>query len=115
MKTTRHHPRNVHNRPNLRRARLCLALLFGVAPTRPSWLAVMASTRPGADAFAVAVFAKAPVAGEVIAPARVALTGRKAAPGIFEVIWLVGREAAVRRLRAAAARWQAESPLAAGA
>jgi glutamyl-tRNA synthetase len=54
-------------------------------------------------------------AGEVIAPARVAVTGRKAAPGIFEVLWLVGREGAVARLRAAAARWQAESPLAAGA
>jgi glutamyl/glutaminyl-tRNA synthetase len=39
-------------------------------------------------------------AGEVIAPARVALTGRKAAPGIFEVIWLLGRERAVSRLRA---------------
>ncbi len=53
--------------------------------------------------------------GEVIAPARVALTGRKAAPGIFEVIWLVGRERSLGRLRAVAARWQAESPLAAGA
>ena len=54
-------------------------------------------------------------AGEVIAPARVAVTGRKAAPGIFEVLWLVGRAPAAKRLRAAAARWQAESPLAAGA
>ena len=54
-------------------------------------------------------------AGEVIAPARVAVTGRKAAPGIFEVLWLVGREASVARLRAAAARWRAESPLAAQA
>lgn len=54
-------------------------------------------------------------AGEVIAPARVAVTGRKAAPGIFEVLWLVGRAPAATRLRAAAARWQAESPLAAGA
>ncbi|MFM8558739.1 MAG: hypothetical protein ACKOC6_03900, partial [bacterium] len=54
-------------------------------------------------------------AGEVIAPARVAVTGRKAAPGIFEVLWLVGRAPAASRLRSAAARWQAESPLAAGA
>jgi len=54
-------------------------------------------------------------AGEVIAPARVALTGRNAAPGIFEVIWLVGRERAVSRLRAAALRWRGESPLAARA
>ena len=54
-------------------------------------------------------------AGEVIAPARVAVTGRKAAPGIFEVLWLVGREGSVARFRAAGGRWQAESPLAAGA
>lgn len=54
-------------------------------------------------------------AGEVIAPARVALTGRKAAPGIFEVIWLLGRERAVSRLRTAALRWRGESPLAARA
>jgi glutamyl-tRNA synthetase len=54
-------------------------------------------------------------AGDVIAPARIALTGRKAAPGIFEVIWLVGRERAVTRLRSAAARWREQSPLAAGA
>jgi glutamyl-tRNA synthetase len=46
-------------------------------------------------------------AGEVIAPARVALTGRKAAPGICE--------RAVSRLRAAALRWRGESPLAARA
>ena len=54
-------------------------------------------------------------AGEVIAPARVAVTGRSAAPGIFEVLWLVGRERSVARLEAAARRWQQESPLAAGA
>ena len=54
-------------------------------------------------------------AGEVIAPARVALTGRTAAPGIFEVIWLLGRERAVSRLRASALRWRGESPLAARA
>ncbi len=52
-------------------------------------------------------------AGDVIAPARVALTGRKAAPGIFEVMWLLGRGRVVARLEAAAARWRAESPLAA--
>ncbi len=53
--------------------------------------------------------------GEIIAPARVALTGRKAAPGIFEVMWLLGRERVQARLAAAAERWRAESPLAAGA
>ena len=54
-------------------------------------------------------------AGELIAPARVALTGRKAAPGIFDVMWLLGRERVVARLRASAARWREESPLAAEA
>lgn len=52
-------------------------------------------------------------AGELMAAARVALTGRKTAPGLFEVMWLLGRERAVARLRAAAARWAAESPHAA--
>ena len=47
--------------------------------------------------------------GEVIAPARVALTGRSTAPGIFDVIWLLGRERSVERLRSAAERWAAES------
>ena len=48
-------------------------------------------------------------AGDLIAPARIALTGRKVAPGIFEVIWLLGRERAVARLREAAERWRAEA------
>ena len=51
-------------------------------------------------------------AGELIGLARIALTGRKVAPGIFDVMWLVGRERAVARLRAAATRWAAESALA---
>src|SRR5262249_9064549 len=54
-------------------------------------------------------------AGERIAAARVALTGRKAAPGIFDVMWLLGRERVVARLKASAARWREESPLAAEA
>jgi glutamyl-tRNA synthetase len=52
--------------------------------------------------------------GEVITPARVALTGRTTAPGIFDVMWLLGRERTVSRLRDAAARWSAESPANAG-
>jgi glutamyl-tRNA synthetase len=52
-------------------------------------------------------------AGELITPARIALTGRTAAPGIFDVMWLLGRERVVARLAAAAARWRSESPLAA--
>ncbi|MEO5988212.1 MAG: glutamate--tRNA ligase [Candidatus Eisenbacteria bacterium] len=49
-------------------------------------------------------------AGELMGLARVALTGRKVSPGIFDVIWLVGRERAVARLSEAAVRWSAESP-----
>ena len=53
-------------------------------------------------------------AGELMGAGRVALTGRKVAPGLFEVMWLLGRERAVARLRAAAARWRAESVPASG-
>jgi len=48
-------------------------------------------------------------AGEIIAMARVALTGRKVSPGIFEVMWLLGRERTLERLGRAAARWRAET------
>lgn len=43
-------------------------------------------------------------AGELIGLARVALTGRKVSPGIFEVMMLLGRERAVDRIRAASTR-----------
>lgn len=46
-------------------------------------------------------------AGEMIALARVALTGSKVSPGIFEVMALLGRERTVARLREAAAKWTA--------
>ena len=49
-------------------------------------------------------------AGELIGLARLALTGQKTSPGIFEVLWLTGRERAVERLRAAAARMPAGEP-----
>jgi glutamyl-tRNA synthetase len=39
---------------------------------------------------------------DVAQPARVALTGRTASPGLFDVLVVLGRERAVRRLRAAA-------------
>ncbi|MBI4364805.1 MAG: glutamate--tRNA ligase, partial [Candidatus Latescibacteria bacterium] len=48
-------------------------------------------------------------AGEVIMPARIALTGKKVSPGIFDVILLLGRERTVRRLRDAADRLEAAS------
>jgi glutamyl-tRNA synthetase len=47
-------------------------------------------------------------AGELFSPARVALTGRKVAPGIFEVMRLLGKRRTVERLRAGAAAWQRE-------
>ncbi|MEO5617706.1 MAG: glutamate--tRNA ligase [Candidatus Eisenbacteria bacterium] len=43
--------------------------------------------------------------GELLGAARVALTGSKVSPGIFEVMALLGRERTVVRLRDAAARW----------
>jgi len=87
-----------------------LAALSGRIAKLPAWTleSLEAATRALAGELAVK-------AGEVIAPARVALTGRKAAPGIFEVMWLLGRERVVARLDAAAERWRAESPLAARA
>jgi glutamyl-tRNA synthetase len=49
-------------------------------------------------------------AGDLMSATRVALTGRKVAPGLFEVMALLGRERTVARLRDAAERWAAESP-----
>jgi glutamyl-tRNA synthetase len=49
-------------------------------------------------------------AGDLMGAARVALTGRKVAPGLFEVMALLGRERTVARLSAAAERWVEESP-----
>ncbi len=46
-------------------------------------------------------------AGELIGIARVALTGRKVSPGIFEVMTLLGRERCVARLREGARAWAA--------
>lgn len=48
--------------------------------------------------------------GELIGLARVALTGSNVSPGIFEVIWLLGKERTIERLRRAAGRWHEESP-----
>ena len=49
-------------------------------------------------------------AGELMGAARVALTGSRTSPGLFEVMWLVGRGRVLSRLREAAGRWEAESP-----
>jgi glutamyl-tRNA synthetase len=48
-------------------------------------------------------------AGELIGLARVALTGRKVAPGIFDVMALLGRELTLVRLLDAASRWEART------
>jgi glutamyl/glutaminyl-tRNA synthetase len=45
-------------------------------------------------------------AGELIGITRVALTGRKVSPGIFEVMALLGKERTVARLADAASRWE---------
>jgi glutamyl-tRNA synthetase len=45
-------------------------------------------------------------AGELIGITRVALTGRKVSPGIFEVMALLGKERTVSRLDNAASRWE---------
>ncbi len=44
-------------------------------------------------------------AGDLFFPARVALTGRKVAPGIFEVMRLLGKRRTLERLRSAAGLW----------
>ena len=49
-------------------------------------------------------------AGELIGVMRVALTGRKVSPGIFEVMWLLGKERTLGRFEEAAARWEKERP-----
>jgi glutamyl/glutaminyl-tRNA synthetase len=41
---------------------------------------------------------------------RVALTGRKVSPGIFEVMWLLGRERTLDRLESAAREWEEARP-----
>ncbi|MGH7726060.1 MAG: glutamate--tRNA ligase [Candidatus Eiseniibacteriota bacterium] len=46
--------------------------------------------------------------GDLFFPARVVLTGRRVAPGIFEVMLLLGRERTVARLRAGALLWRQE-------
>ncbi len=47
-------------------------------------------------------------AGDLFFPARVALTGRRVAPGIFEVMRLLGKRRTLERLRSGAAVWATE-------
>jgi glutamyl-tRNA synthetase len=48
-------------------------------------------------------------AGKVFQPLRVALTGMSASPGIFEVLVMMGRTLALRRLDSAS-RWLGDGP-----
>jgi glutamyl-tRNA synthetase len=41
--------------------------------------------------------------GKIAQPVRVALTGRTASPGIFEITEIIGKDKVLERLRAAAA------------
>ncbi len=43
--------------------------------------------------------------GELIHPVRVAITGRASSPGLFEVIYLLGKKETIRRLKLAAKRY----------
>ena len=45
--------------------------------------------------------------GELMGLARIALTGRKTSPGLFEVMWLLGSATVQARLQDAAGRWAA--------
>jgi glutamyl-tRNA synthetase len=86
-------------RPEARR--LLLALTEVVASAEPFEPAVLeAAARALAERLGVKP-------GQLFFPARVALTGRKVAPGLFEVMDLVGRERALARLRAAAGWFEA--------
>ena len=42
--------------------------------------------------------------GNFVHPVRAALTGTDKGPGLFDVVFLLGKDACVKRLRAAAAR-----------
>jgi len=61
-----------------------------------------AALEAGARALAERIAVKP---GDLFFPARVALTGRKVSPGLFEVMHLLGRERTLERLREALAWW----------
>jgi glutamyl/glutaminyl-tRNA synthetase len=52
--------------------------------------------------------------GDLVMPARIALTGKKVSPGIFDVMLLLGPDRTVKRLRDAAGRLDAASAAPAG-
>lgn len=44
--------------------------------------------------------------GQVLWPTRVALTGETFSPGVFEVLWALGKEESLKRLKAITAKWK---------
>jgi glutamyl-tRNA synthetase len=91
-----------------RAAELLRALAETVSQTEPfAPPALEAAARALAERFGVKP-------GDLFFPARVALTGKKVAPGLFEVMELLGRERTVARLRAAA-EWALRTPAPSGA
>jgi len=68
-------------------------------------------TKPGQEAAFKEVMERAGLKmGQLAQPVRVALTGRAASPGIFEVIDLLGREQTLARLRKGVERAKAARP-----
>ncbi|TLY26827.1 MAG: glutamate--tRNA ligase [Nitrospirae bacterium] len=68
-------------------------------------------TKPGQEAAFKEVMERAGLKmGQLAQPVRVALTGRAASPGIFEVIDLLGRERTLARLRKGVERAKAARP-----
>ncbi len=82
-----------------------------VAPDLDDLAAVVLACDPTVPALEAAIVAHLATKGkelkDIAQPARVALTGRSASPGIYEVIAVLGREASVARLRAGAAKARA--------
>lgn len=79
-----------------------------VAEVLPAVRDMLAALEPWSEAAAEAALrdraaALGLKAGDLIHPSRVALTGKKVGPGIFEVFIMTGREEAVRRLDRAGA------------
>jgi glutamyl-tRNA synthetase len=84
-------------------------LVPAAAPRLEALAALCARSEPfTATALEAAITSWAEAEGipmkEIAQPARVALTGRKASPGLFEVMEVLGRSATEQRLKAGAAR-----------
>jgi glutamyl-tRNA synthetase len=93
--------------PELDTAAVTKLLVPASAPRLRDLAAVIEKVEPWtAPALEAAVNAWVPGTGlpmkDIAQPARVALTGRAASPGLFDVIAVLGKERALRRLRAGA-------------